>query len=570
MPPPPLLLATPPSARADLLSCLLKESGGLADLKMVAEDGQEVAHKLLLASCSPLLHPLLQTPDSLLLLPGWSLEAVSCLLQLLYTGRSQVQGQEVIQEVQELRQALGLEVVFQGVKDEKVKVEEIKPEDYDYNFGYSEPEVSIKEEHVKIEDTVKLNWKVKDVTIKLKPIRISIDESEKVSTNPEIVLLDSSSEDDVIGDSDIESTTPDETVSKTVENKIVAKPSNAPTKKSETKKPIKRLIKKTVQRQMFITKSIMTGIRMLQKTKNKKVACSECPSLLSAQALIPHYRKHALAPKPNLAPSSKPVPSPPPPSAPHSSAPSLQVAPPALIFTPPPSQGSNSAPSPPPLTPAPAPTTPPPDSMTPPTTPTTPPPAPESSDTASNFADFLKKKISCSRPPPTFIPPLLPPSASSRSSSRASLSSLSSSETGTEEPVLGRPAKSFNNTSSTAFTDLGNLEVDLEDYEKLLRAKFYKIIKVKKSRIAGRSKDSAVIVTEQEIDEEILKKPKDRQEEYKRLKFQQVWRKLYDQEYIKLGNRKLGKKTSRDQVKISDELVVAEILREQKLRLSKK
>ena len=65
-------------------------------------------------------------------------------------------------------------------------------------------------------------------------------------------------------------------------------------------------------------------------------------------------------------------------------------------------------------------------------------------------------------------------------------------------------------------------------------------------------------MTEQEIDWEILKNPKDKKEEYKKLKFQQVWKKLYDIQY-----RKEKKFNSKPKVNIPEDVVVAEILKEQ-------
>lgn len=115
---------------------------------------------------------------------------------------------------------------------------------------------------------------------------------------------------------------------------------------------------------------------------------------------------------------------------------------------------------------------------------------------------------------------------------------------------------------------LASLTVDMGEYERLLRLKVYKVLR---KRRAGRARPGArggeVIVTEQEIDEEILKHPKDKKEEYKKLKMEQVWKKLYDVQYKKaktLGKRGVGQ----EKVRIPEEMVIAEILREHRAKLA--
>jgi hypothetical protein len=107
----------------------------------------------------------------------------------------------------------------------------------------------------------------------------------------------------------------------------------------------------------------------------------------------------------------------------------------------------------------------------------------------------------------------------------------------------------------------------MEDYEKLLRGKVFKVLRSRRQKEGGCT-DGEVIVTEQEIDEEILRNPRDRREEYKKLKFAQVYRRLYDLEYRKVEKeRRSGvavRARGRDRVNISDEMVIAEIVREQR------
>merc|ERR1719154_358869 len=74
-------------------------------------------------------------------------------------------------------------------------------------------------------------------------------------------------------------------------------------------------------------------------------------------------------------------------------------------------------------------------------------------------------------------------------------------------------------------------KIDMQDYEKLLRSHIHKLIvnrKKAKAKAMKEPENGLILVSRQEIDEEILKNPRNKEEEYGRLKVRQMYRNIYD------------------------------------------
>jgi len=103
--------------------------------------------------------------------------------------------------------------------------------------------------------------------------------------------------------------------------------------------------------------------------------------------------------------------------------------------------------------------------------------------------------------------------------------------------------------------------IDMQEYEKLLRSSIHTLIvsrKRKKAKLNKNAGNELILVSQQEIDEEILKNPRNKEEEYGRLKVRQVYRKIYD----KKQKLKSKDKSDKDPVFVTDEEIQDEIDRE--------
>lgn len=112
------------------------------------------------------------------------------------------------------------------------------------------------------------------------------------------------------------------------------------------------------------------------------------------------------------------------------------------------------------------------------------------------------------------------------------------------------------------------INIDMQEYEKLLRSSIHTLIvsrKRKKAKALKEPENGLVLVSQQEIDEEILKNPRNKEEEYGRLKIRNVYRKLYDRK------QKLKPKDKSDKMPIvvTDEEVQDEIDKENEARTVK-
>jgi len=109
------------------------------------------------------------------------------------------------------------------------------------------------------------------------------------------------------------------------------------------------------------------------------------------------------------------------------------------------------------------------------------------------------------------------------------------------------------------------VNIDMQEYEKLLRSSIHSLIvarKRKKAKLNKSPDNELILVSQQEIDEEILKNPKNKEEEYGRLKVRHVHRKLYDKKQ-KLKSRD---KSDKEPVTVTDEEIQEEIDRENETR----
>jgi len=103
--------------------------------------------------------------------------------------------------------------------------------------------------------------------------------------------------------------------------------------------------------------------------------------------------------------------------------------------------------------------------------------------------------------------------------------------------------------------------IDMQEYEKLLRSSIHTLIvsrKRKKAKLNKNPGNELILVSQQEIDEEILKNPRNKVEEYGRLKVRQVYRKIYD----KKQKLKSKDKSDKDPVFVTDEEIQDEIDKE--------
>jgi len=110
--------------------------------------------------------------------------------------------------------------------------------------------------------------------------------------------------------------------------------------------------------------------------------------------------------------------------------------------------------------------------------------------------------------------------------------------------------------------------IDMEDYEKLLRTSIHSLLiarKKRKAKLGKESDSSSLLVSQQEIDEEILKNPRDKIEDYRRLKFRYLHRKIYDRK-LKLKSKE-GK--AFDPIHVTDEEIQRELDKENELRVVK-
>merc|ERR1712096_181668 len=100
--------------------------------------------------------------------------------------------------------------------------------------------------------------------------------------------------------------------------------------------------------------------------------------------------------------------------------------------------------------------------------------------------------------------------------------------------------------------------IDMQEYEKLLRSHIHTLIaarKKKKAKAMKEPENGLILVSQQEIDEEILKNPRNKEEEYGSLKIRQIYRKVYDRR-LKLKSKD---KTDKEPVVVTDEEMQKEI-----------
>lgn len=96
---------------------LCQESGLFTDVTLHCDDGNLVAHRLVLAAVSPFLGSLLLGPESnCILLPGISREVCHHLMHFLYTGAMNLQSQRLIWEMQHLVTLLQIDPQNVGVE----------------------------------------------------------------------------------------------------------------------------------------------------------------------------------------------------------------------------------------------------------------------------------------------------------------------------------------------------------------------------------------------------------------------------------------------------------------------
>jgi len=112
------------------------------------------------------------------------------------------------------------------------------------------------------------------------------------------------------------------------------------------------------------------------------------------------------------------------------------------------------------------------------------------------------------------------------------------------------------------------INIDMQEYEKLLRSSIHTLIvsrKRKKAKASKEPENGLVLVSQQEIDEEILKNPRNKEEEYGRLKIRNVYRKIYDRK------QKLKPKDKSDKlpVVVTDDEIQDEIDKENEARTVK-
>jgi len=112
------------------------------------------------------------------------------------------------------------------------------------------------------------------------------------------------------------------------------------------------------------------------------------------------------------------------------------------------------------------------------------------------------------------------------------------------------------------------INIDMQEYEKLLRSSIHTLIvgrKRKKAKALKEPENGLVLVSQQEIDEEILKNPRNKEEEYGRLKIRNVYRKIYDRK------QKLKPKDKSDKMPIivTDDEIQDEIDKENEVRTVK-
>jgi len=113
--------------------------------------------------------------------------------------------------------------------------------------------------------------------------------------------------------------------------------------------------------------------------------------------------------------------------------------------------------------------------------------------------------------------------------------------------------------------DEPKVNIDMQEYEKLLRSSIHTLIisrKRKKAKMNKEPDNGLILVSQQEIDEEILKNPRNKEEEYGRLKIRQVYRKIYDRKQ-KLKSKD---KSDKDPVTVTDEEIQEEIDKENETR----
>ena len=109
------------------------------------------------------------------------------------------------------------------------------------------------------------------------------------------------------------------------------------------------------------------------------------------------------------------------------------------------------------------------------------------------------------------------------------------------------------------------VNIDMQEYEKLLRSSIHSLIvsrKRKKAKMNKSPDNELILVSQQEIDEEILKNPRNKEEEYGRLKVRHVYRKIYD----KKQKLKSKDKSDKEPVTVTDEEIQAEIDKENETR----
>ena len=163
-----------------------------------------------------------------------------------------------------------------------------------------------------------------------------------------------------------------------------------------------------------------------------------------------------------------------------------------------------------------------------------------------NFSDFLKNKFS------TKIIKMEPVDSG--------VSHTKTSEEG------------FDDDAETVMQSHGDqdpgVKIDMQDYEKLLRSSIHTLIVARKRKHAKMMKEpenGLMLVSQQDIDEEILKNPRNKEEEYGRLKIRQIYRKLYDRK----KSLKSKDKSDQETVSVTDEEMQDEIAKENEYRTVK-
>jgi len=132
-----------------------------------------------------------------------------------------------------------------------------------------------------------------------------------------------------------------------------------------------------------------------------------------------------------------------------------------------------------------------------------------------------------------------------------------------EEPM---EKEDIDETDCLDNASLNSVGIDMEEYEKLLRSSIHTLIlnrKRKRARALNESDHALILVSQQEIDEEILKNPRNKVEDYGKLKVRHTYRKIYDRKL------KLKSRTDKDPISVTDEEIQEELDKENESRSNK-